>query len=116
MNFRDFGLAEPLLRAVLQEGYTVATPIQAQAIPTVLEGHDVIGIAQTGTGKTAAFALPILNRLLDAAPAAKGAPRQIRVLVLASTRELAVQIGDAARALFSKLGLTVSVQVTCLTL
>ena len=107
MNFRDFGLAEPLLRAVLQEGYTVATPIQAQAIPTVLEGHDVIGIAQTGTGKTAAFALPILNRLVDAAPAAKGAPRQIRVLVLASTRELAVQIHES----FTNYGAFASVRV-----
>ncbi len=107
MNFRDFGLAEPLLRAVLQEGYTVATPIQAQAIPTVLEGHDVIGIAQTGTGKTAAFALPILNRLVNAAPAAKGAPRQIRVLVLASTRELAVQIHES----FTNYGAFASVRV-----
>lgn len=107
MNFRDFGLAEPLLRAVLQEGYSVATPIQAQAIPTVLEGHDVIGIAQTGTGKTAAFALPILNRLLNAAPAAKGAPRQIRVLVLASTRELAVQIHES----FTNYGAFASVRV-----
>jgi ATP-dependent RNA helicase RhlE len=96
MNFKDFGLAEPLLRAVLHEGYTVATPIQAQAIPTVLEGHDVIGIAQTGTGKTAAFALPVLHRLLASAPAQKAAgPRQIRVLVLASTRELAVQIHES---------------------
>ena len=107
MNFRDFVLAEPLLRAVLQEGYTVATPIQAQAIPTVLEGHDVIGIAQTGTGKTAAFALPILNRLLNAAPAAKGAPRQIRVLVLASTRELAVQIHES----FTNYGAFASIRV-----
>lgn len=107
MNFRDFGLAEPLLRAVLQEGYTVATPIQAQAIPTVLEGHDVIGIAQTGTGKTAAFALPILNRLLNAAPAAKSGPRQIRVLVLASTRELAVQIHES----FTNYGAFASIRV-----
>ena len=95
MNFRDFGLAEPLLRAVLQEGYSVATPIQAQAIPTVLEGHDVIGIAQTGTGKTAAFALPILHRLLSSTAAQKSGPRPIRVLVLASTRELAVQIHES---------------------
>ena len=107
MNFRDFGLAEPLLRAVLQEGYTVATPIQAQAIPTVLEGHDVIGIAQTGTGKTAAFALPILHRLLNAAPAAKAGPRQIRVLVLASTRELAVQIHES----FTNYGAFASIRV-----
>lgn len=98
MNFRDFGLAEPLLRAVLQEGYSVATPIQAQAIPKVLEGHDVIGIAQTGTGKTAAFALPILNRLLNAPAAQKSGTRPVRVLVLASTRELAVQIHQSFRS------------------
>jgi ATP-dependent RNA helicase RhlE len=107
MNFRDFGLAEPLLRAVLHEGYTVATPIQAQAIPVVLEGHDVIGIAQTGTGKTAAFALPILNQLVTAASAQKSGPRQIRVLVLASTRELAVQIHES----FTNYGAFASVRV-----
>ncbi len=95
MNFRDMGLAEPLLRAVLHEGYTVATPIQSQAIPAVLEGHDVIGIAQTGTGKTAAFALPILQQLITQPPQPKSAVRKIRVLVLASTRELAVQIHES---------------------
>src|SRR5688572_22763026 len=63
MQFADLRLSEPLLRAVTQEGYTVATPIQAKAIPQVLEGRDVLGVAQTGTGKTAAFALPILQRL-----------------------------------------------------
>ncbi len=107
MNFKDFGLSEPLLRAVLHEGYTVATPIQAQAIPVVLEGHDVIGIAQTGTGKTAAFALPILNRLVTSAPSQKTGPRQIRVLVLASTRELAVQIHES----FTNYGAFASVRV-----
>jgi ATP-dependent RNA helicase RhlE len=95
MNFRDIGLAEPLLRAVLHEGYTEATPIQSQAIPAVLEGHDVIGIAQTGTGKTAAFALPILHQLINQPAPSKVAIRKIRVLVLASTRELAVQIYES---------------------
>ena len=108
MNFRDFGLAEPLLRAVLQEGYSVATPIQAQAIPTVLEGHDVIGIAQTGTGKTAAFALPILHRLLGSTAAQKSGPRPIRVLVLASTRELAVQIHES----FTSYGAFAALRIT----
>ncbi len=97
MNFRDFGLAEPIVRAVLQEGYSVATPIQEQAIPTVLDGHDVIGIAQTGTGKTAAFALPILHRLTSTETKKSSSVRKIRVLVLASTRELAVQIHDSFR-------------------
>ncbi|MFN9717948.1 MAG: DEAD/DEAH box helicase [Planctomycetota bacterium] len=95
MNFRDMGLAEPLLRAVLHEGYTDATPIQSQAIPAVLEGHDVIGIAQTGTGKTAAFALPILQQLITQPQQPRSATRRIRVLVLASTRELAVQIHES---------------------
>jgi len=107
MNFRDFGLSEPLLRAVTQEGYTQATPIQAQAIPAVLEGHDVIGIAQTGTGKTAAFALPILDRLQKALAESKSGPKQIRVLVLASTRELALQIHES----FSNYGAFASVRV-----
>jgi superfamily II DNA/RNA helicase len=62
-TFKDLGLAEPLLKALQQEGYTTPTPIQAQAIPTLLTGRDLLGIAQTGTGKTAAFALPILHRL-----------------------------------------------------
>ena len=63
MNFRDFGLVEPLVRAVTQEGYSTPTPIQQQAIPAVLSGRDVVGIAQTGTGKTAAFALPLLHQI-----------------------------------------------------
>jgi len=101
MNFRDFGLAEPLVRAVAAQGYSVPTPIQQQAIPVVLSGRDVVGIAQTGTGKTAAFALPLLHRLHTTAPAGpgsgsrRGTPRAPRVLVLASTRELALQIRDS---------------------
>jgi ATP-dependent RNA helicase RhlE len=92
-DFASLGLAEPLLRAVAQEGYTVPTPIQAQTIPYVMQGRDLLGIAQTGTGKTAAFALPILHRLAQnrKAPPQRGC----RVLVLAPTRELAAQIADS---------------------
>ena len=97
MSFQELSLQDALLRAVAHEGYTVPTPIQAQAIPPVLAGRDVLGCAQTGTGKTAAFALPILQRLMAApaagTPAVSG-PRPIRCLVLAPTRELAAQIGD----------------------
>jgi ATP-dependent RNA helicase RhlE len=91
-TFSELGLAEPLLFALEAEGYTTPTPIQAQAIPQLLAGHDVLGIAQTGTGKTAAFALPILNRI--AAEKRRAAPGTARTLVLVPTRELAVQVGD----------------------
>ncbi len=95
MQFSDLNLIEPLLRAVTAEGYTEPTPVQAAAIPHVLSGRDLLGIAQTGTGKTAAFALPILQRL-EAATANSGHfRRHIRVLVLTPTRELASQIGDS---------------------
>jgi ATP-dependent RNA helicase RhlE len=97
MNFADLRLAEPLLRAVTAEGYSTATPIQAQAIPHVLRGRDVLGCAQTGTGKTAAFALPILQRL-SVSPRPAGAPIRVRCLVLSPTRELATQIDDSFRA------------------
>ena len=94
-TFADFGLAEPLLRRRSPApASTRPTPIQAQAIAPQLAGRDILGIAQTGTGKTAAFALPILHQLLDAAPAAP-APKTCRALVLAPTRELAVQIEAA---------------------
>lgn len=93
MQFEDLKLIEPLLRAVRAEGYTEPSPIQAQAIPDVLAGRDLLGCAQTGTGKTAAFALPILQRLALAGRPS-GAPR-IRVLVLSPTRELASQIGES---------------------
>ena len=95
MRFEQLHLSPALLRAVAEEGYTDATPIQAQAIPHVLEGRDLVGCAQTGTGKTAAFALPILQRLAGQ-PMQK--PRQIRVLVLAPTRELATQIHESFQA------------------
>ncbi|HEV3002997.1 MAG TPA: DEAD/DEAH box helicase [Pirellulales bacterium] len=94
MKFEDLGLPPALLRAVAAEGYQVPTPIQAEAIPHVLDGHDLLGCAQTGTGKTAAFALPILARLGRTAPPA-GRGRSIRTLVLSPTRELAAQIGDS---------------------
>ena len=91
-RFEDLRLIEPLLRAVRQEGYETPTPIQQKTIAPVLEGRDLLGCAQTGTGKTAAFALPILQRL-HGAPFP--APRHVRILVLSPTRELASQIGDS---------------------
>jgi ATP-dependent RNA helicase RhlE len=99
MRFEDLALIEPLVRAVRSEGYAEPTPIQEQAIPQVLAGRDLLGCAQTGTGKTAAFALPILQRLFEQHPPRSephgAAPRPIRVLVLSPTRELASQIGDS---------------------
>jgi ATP-dependent RNA helicase RhlE len=95
--FDQFGLAAPLLRAVTAEGYTTPTPIQTRAIPHVMAGSDLLGCAQTGTGKTAAFALPILHRLMSAEGKPQGR-RKPRVLVLAPTRELAVQIGESFHA------------------
>jgi len=96
-RFEDLGLIEPLLRAVKEEGYDTPTPIQQRTIKPVAEGKDLLGVAQTGTGKTAAFALPILQRL-QAVPVPN--PRHVRVLVLSPTRELASQIGDS----FSRYG------------
>jgi ATP-dependent RNA helicase RhlE len=106
-QFTDFGLAAPLLKALAGEGYTTPTPIQAQAIPGVMAGRDLQGIAQTGTGKTAAFALPILHRLAaeKRQPERKGA----RVLVLSPTRELASQIGESFRTYGRHMGVTVAV-------
>ncbi len=94
-TFDDLGLTGPILTTLAQEGYTLPTPIQAQAIPHVLAGHDLLGIAQTGTGKTAAFALPILARLAaDRRPAPR---RGCRALILSPTRELASQIAASFR-------------------
>ena len=106
-QFTDLGLAQPLLRALQAEGYDTPTPIQAQAIPTVMQGKDLLGIAQTGTGKTAAFALPILHRL--AADKQRPPRRGCRVLVLSPTRELASQIADSFRAYGRFMGVTVAV-------
>ena len=94
-SFNDFGLAEPIIRALTDEKYVTPTPIQDKAIPLVLSGRDLIGIAQTGTGKTAAFALPILNRL--AANRLRPERKTCRVLVLSPTRELSGQILDSFR-------------------
>ncbi|MCB0523508.1 MAG: DEAD/DEAH box helicase [Lewinellaceae bacterium] len=96
MLFKDLSLIEPLLRALETEGYESPTPIQQQAIPPVLDSHDLLGCAQTGTGKTAAFALPILQKLQTELRSKKG--HRIKVLVLTPTRELAIQIGDSFTA------------------
>ncbi|MEO1192289.1 MAG: DEAD/DEAH box helicase [Pseudomonadota bacterium] len=95
-SFNDLGLAEPLLRALDREGYAHPTPIQFRSIPALREGRDLVGIAQTGTGKTAAFVLPILERLLDAKAAVPS--RCASVLILAPTRELVGQINDQVQA------------------
>ena len=92
MTFNELNLSAPVLRAVAQAGYESPSPIQAAAIPPVLAGRDLMGCAQTGTGKTAAFALPMLDRLTASAPRKKGA---IRALILTPTRELALQIGES---------------------
>ena len=95
MTFKELNLSAPLLRAVQEAGYETPSPIQAAAIPPVLAGRDLMGCAQTGTGKTAAFALPMLDRLTANAPRRKGA---IRALILTPTRELALQIGESFEA------------------
>ncbi|WP_353231004.1 DEAD/DEAH box helicase [Novosphingobium sp.] len=103
--FSDLGLAEPILRALEAKGYSDPTPIQRQAIPALMEGRDLMGIAQTGTGKTAAFALPSLHRLA-ANPIVKK-PASCRMLVLSPTRELAAQIADNMRGYAKHLNLQV---------
>jgi ATP-dependent RNA helicase RhlE len=92
MSFKDLNLIEPLERAIAKQGYKTPTPIQEKSIPSLLEGRDLIGVAQTGTGKTAAFVLPILQRMPERYP------RVIRTLVIAPTRELAAQIGESFAA------------------
>ena len=105
MPFQQLGLEARILRAVQEAGYTEPTPIQTAAIPLVIAGHDVIGIAQTGTGKTAAFTLPMLTKLAAPAP---GQRRGTRVLVIAPTRELVVQIEENVRIYAKHLPLTVA--------
>lgn len=94
MLFEDLSLSKSIQRAVFEEGYTEPTPIQEQAIPLILAGNDLIGCAQTGTGKTAAFAIPIIHQLHRIVGSSKK-PKQIRALVITPTRELAVQIGQS---------------------
>ena len=96
MSFDSLGLSAALLRAVSEQGYTAPTPIQAQVIPVVLAGRDVMAGAQTGTGKTAGFTLPLLQRLAAATPA-PGGRRHIRALILTPTRELAAQVAESVR-------------------
>jgi ATP-dependent RNA helicase RhlE len=107
ISFEDLALVEPIRRALKEEGYSLPTPIQAQAIPQLLAGRDLLGIAQTGTGKTAAFALPILQRLAAERTATRR--KSARVLVLTPTRELALQIADSFRAYGRYLGLRTTV-------
>lgn len=94
-NFKDLGLTEPILKALQEEGYVQPTPIQAQSIPIILNGKDLLGCAQTGTGKTAAFSLPIIQ-ILAAQPIEKR--KRIKSLILTPTRELAIQIGESFNA------------------
>src|SRR5882762_8947622 len=94
MSFENLNLIEPILRALKAEGYTQPTPIQQQAIPVLLERKDLLGCAQTGTGKTLAFAAPILQLLHQDELFVKG-PAGIKTLILTPTRELAIQIGES---------------------
>ena len=94
-DFASLNLVEPLMQAVTESGYTTPTPIQAQSIPALLEGHDLLGLAQTGTGKTAAFVLPMLQRMM--ANRKQPQPKSARALILTPTRELAVQINDSIK-------------------
>ena len=103
MTFESLGLDRPILNALAVEGYTQPTPIQAKAIPVIMQGRDVVGIAQTGTGKTAAFTLPLLHRLMQ--NKIKVQPNSVRVLILSPTRELASQIEKAVRSYGAKLPL-----------
>lgn len=97
-SFSEFGLHPDLLKAISASGYTVATPIQAQAIPAIIDGRDVMGAAQTGTGKTAAFTLPLLHRLMPyASHSTSPARHPVRALILAPTRELADQVADSVK-------------------
>ena len=93
MSFSDLGLAADIVRAVSEKGYSEPTPVQSQAIPVILEGRDIMAGAQTGTGKTAGFTLPLLHRLSQQG-ATKG-PRPVRALILTPTRELAAQVGES---------------------
>ena len=106
MPFRNLGLDPKILQAVQEAGYTEPTPIQTAAIPPILAGSDLIGIAQTGTGKTAAFTLPILTKL--AAVTGAGGQRGTRALVLAPTRELVLQIEENVRSYGKHLPLRVA--------
>ena len=108
MLFDTLGLSAQILRAVTEKGYSKPTPIQQQAIPPILEGRDLMGGAQTGTGKTAGFTLPLLQRLMDSSESGKG-HRPVRALVLTPTRELAAQVSESVETYGKYLPLTSSV-------
>ncbi len=103
VNFEDLGLIRPLLNTLTEQGYETATPIQTQAIPVILKGDDVVGLAQTGTGKTAAFSLPLLQRLSEQRKRTQF--RDVRILILSPTRELAAQIDKSVKEYGKKLSL-----------
>ena len=105
MAFKKLELIEPILKAVSEEGYTIPTPIQSQSIPLILEKRDLLGCAQTGTGKTAAFAIPILQLLYQDKHTERG-PKNIKVLILTPTRELAIQIDESFAAYGKYTGLS----------
>ena len=107
MSFASLGLSDALVRAVAATGYTTPTPVQQKAVPAVLEGRDLMVAAQTGTGKTAGFALPVIERLFPngESDGQRAKPKQVRVLVLTPTRELAAQVHDSIRAYATELPL-----------
>ena len=107
MPFQSLNIIEPILRSLQQEGYEIPTPIQKEAIPIVLRGKDLLGCAQTGTGKTAAFAIPILQLLHASKSIDK--KRKVRSLIVTPTRELAIQIGESFKAYGRHTGLTSTV-------
>ncbi|MFC5474098.1 DEAD/DEAH box helicase [Paraherbaspirillum soli] len=109
MSFSELGLSEAIVRAVTEHGYTTPTPIQTQAIPAVLAGGDLLAGAQTGTGKTAGFTLPVLHRLSTAATNPTGSQRPVRALILTPTRELAAQVEESVRLYGKYLKLTSAV-------
>src|SRR4030066_1514340 len=98
MTFKDLNIIEPILKALSAEGYTHPTPIQEQSIPILLNRNDLLGCAQTGTGKTAAFAVPILQHLFLDHKTTSNNQRKIRALIITPTRELAIQISDSFTA------------------
>jgi len=100
ITFADLGLSEPMLASLRAAGYTKPTPIQAQAVPLALKGRDLMGLAQTGTGKTAAFTIPIIERLI-------GGPKRTRALILTPTRELCQQVEESFRKYGTGTGLDV---------
>src|ERR1700712_5032356 len=112
MTFQSLGLGEPFERAARQRGYLGPTPVQEAAIPPVLQGRDVLASAKTGSGKTQAFGWPVLQRLAAAGVPASGAPRPVRALILAPTRELAAQIGESLREDAEHLPVALKIAIT----